>query len=100
MVNVRHEADPDPKGSIGIQLSQYLKEVLNHYYFVIFRLITKKVCLRICKFHLKVPLTHPHFSCIGPDMPLIVPRMQESVIQILGNIFKISDTLFECLVYR
>ena len=94
MVSVRHVADPDPKGGIGIQLSQYSEEVLSHYYFIIFRLLTKKGCLRIFKFHLKVPLTQPHFSCMGPDLPLILPRTQESVIQILGNIFKICDTLF------
>ena len=33
MVSVKHVADPDPKGGIGIQLSQHSKEVLSHYYF-------------------------------------------------------------------
>ncbi len=94
MVSVKHVADPDPKGGIGIQLSQYSEEVLSHYYFIIFRPLTKKGCLRIFKFHLKVLLTQPHFSFMGPDLSLIVPRMHESVIRIPCNIFKICDTLF------
>ncbi len=41
MVSVWHVTDPDPKGGIGIQLSQYSEEVLSHYFFIIFRLLTK-----------------------------------------------------------
>ena len=63
MVSVRHVTDPDPKGGIGIQLIQYSEEVLSLYYFIIFRLLTKKECHRFFKY-LKVPLTQPHFSCV------------------------------------
>ena len=34
--------DPDPKGGIGIQLSQYSEQLLSYYYFIIFRQPTKK----------------------------------------------------------
>ena len=78
LVSVRHVADPDPKGGIGIHLSQYSEEL-----FIIFRPLTIKGCLRIFKFHLKVPLTLSHGT------QLIAYRMQESVIRILGNLFKV-----------
>ncbi len=32
----------DPKGGIGIQLSQYSEQVMSHFYFIIFRQLTKK----------------------------------------------------------
>ncbi len=58
-LRVRDLGNPDPRGGIEIQLSQYLGYMPNAYFIFFLRPIVKKACLRILIFQLKVPIMYP-----------------------------------------
>ncbi len=56
-LRIGHMGDPDPRGGIEIQLSQYLKYMSIGYFIIFCTPLMKKACLRILIFQLKVSTT-------------------------------------------